>query len=319
MKINKILFIIITACLIFLYILPTFAESVNYIESKTINENRKNTKATGNIPVVKNLSNPVFQYKLNSSIEKVYEDKLNSAVVKKVKNIKFGYETVIDSNIISIIIYSTNVMTSTSEVSSFVINKTVNSHISINNVLGTNGLSYTNKVISNKIKNDTKTKYFDFKGITSESAFYVKGGNVYAVFGAGEIAPVSKGVLKFEIPTKNITNYVINSDSPNNYYVKSAYNVKMIPLRSTIENFGYSLEWNNSNGSISIKRGEFVTSITVGRNSYYKGKMFPKQLEFAPEIKNGITYVPISFFEEILGLLFSVDSVGNVTISQYTL
>lgn len=317
MKAKKIFILIFTFIITIYSCFPAFAAvtSANFVSGNPVSENKNNLKVTGTIPEVKNLSNPVFQYKLNEAIQNEYKQKVSQASANKIKNLKFSYESAIDGNVLSILLYSTNISTSISDVKSFVINKSTNTYVTINTLIGDNGINYANKVIANKIKNSSKIKYFGKTTITENQAFYSSRGNPVVVFGAGQIAAASNGNLRFEIPASGLKNLKLNSKD---YYVKNQYNVKMIPLRSTVEYFGYSTSWNSKNNSIYITKGNFSTKITVGRNSYYKGNM-PKQLEFAPEIRNGSTYVPISFFSEILNLLFAVDNSGNVTISQYTL
>ncbi|MGL4522995.1 MAG: stalk domain-containing protein, partial [Bacilli bacterium] len=49
------------------------------------------------------------------------------------------------------------------------------------------------------------------------------------------------------------------------------------------------------------------TSITVGENSYFIGRMAAFKLEHAPEEMNGTVYVPLSFFEQVLGYSYEYD------------
>ncbi len=314
---RKRLFLIIITVFFIFNSLQVFAtdSSTLYSNNKVISLTKNNTSVTGNVPVIKNISNPIFQSKFNDAIENAYNKMINDASSNKIKNFKLSYDIVIDGNYLSVILYGLNTANQSSTISTFVINRTNNSYLSINSVLGGNGVNYSNKVIEYKIKNDKSTKYYSTPTINNDWQFYCKNSNVIVMFGAGVIAPASKGVRSFEIQRNKLKNFIVN---PMNYYNKSGYNVKMVPLRSTAEFFGYKLSYNPSNNRVIISKGSFSTYITVGRNSYVKGSSFPKQLEFAPEIRNGYTYVPISFFGEILGLLFSVDSGNNVVISQYT-
>lgn len=316
--IKKLFAVIIIACLIFNSLSTAFAtdNSALYSNNKVISFTKNNVKISGNVPVIKNLTNPVFQSRFNTAIENTYNKTINDASTNKIKSLNLSYDIVLDGNYLSVILYATNSANNASTINTFVINKSNNTYMSINSILGSNGVNYANKVIEYKIKNDSSTKYYQTPTITNTHQFYCKNGNITVLFGAGTISPASKGVKGFEIQKNKLKNIVI---SPMNYYTKSGYNVKMVPLRSTVEAFDYNLAYNSANGKVSISRGNFSTSITIGRNSYSKGKISPKQLEFAPEIRNGYTYVPISFFGQILDLLFSVDSENNVVISQYTL
>lgn len=313
---KKITVLLLTVCIVISALnINVFALGAeNYVSSRTYSESSNGITASGNIPVIKNLSNTVFQQKLNSSIEELYKAKLSEAPSKKIQSLKFEYNAILSGTTLSIVVYSINTKTSASEAASFVIDVSKCTNVYMSSVLGANAIAYANKVFDAKIKAQKTVRYFNLSEITNSNAFYINNSNVYLVFGAGEISAVSKGVAIFEIPSSKITNAIVPASS---CYTKSLYNVKMVPLRAALSQFGYSLAFNGSTNTITVAKGTFSTKITVGRNSYYKGKQTPRQLEFAPEIVNGTTYVPISFFNEILDMLFYVDVFGNVTLSRY--
>lgn len=76
---------------------------------------------------------------------------------------------------------------------------------------------------------------------------------------------------------------------------------EMIPLREIVEKLGYEVKWNGEDFSIEITKGPQWSKITVGKNQYNFAKM-NIELERAPELKAGKTFVPMSFLEEILKL-----------------
>jgi len=315
---KKIYALILSLLFLFFSIITVEAKTTQNpnITIETIYELKNNVKATGVMPSVVGLKNPIFQYKLNYQIKTDFDTYFSNAPANKIKNFKVSYEAIDYNDILSLIIYYTNSVNSEQDVKSYVINKSLNSYVTINDILGGNGLKYCNKVIENKIKTDKNIKYsISSPNITDTQAFYVKDGNIVVVFGSGKAAKTQKGTIKFEVPKDKISNFVISSTD---CYLISEYNVKMVPLRATLEYFGYSVLWSDSQNTIAISKENMNTKITIGRNSYYKPKNSPKQLEAAPQIKNGKTYVPISFFNDILGLLFAVDSNGDVTISEYT-
>lgn len=99
-------------------------------------------------------------------------------------------------------------------------------------------------------------------------------------------------------------------------YQKDGY--LMLPLRLTCERLGYELKWNGKTRSVEISKGNIWTSISIGKDSYFKGKVAPFPLGMAPEIVNDSTYVPVEFFEEIFNQdafdIFERNKVdGNVT------
>lgn len=85
--------------------------------------------------------------------------------------------------------------------------------------------------------------------------------------------------------------------------------VLMVPLRKITEALEYDVEWNGENKSVMINKG--IYSLKIGENSYVKGKTMPIELEAAPEIKDDYTYVPVSYFSEILELNLSVSADGK--------
>lgn len=313
---KPIIFILLICLFLTTFNINIFAAtSESYVSAKEYLEYSGGVTASGNIPVIKNLSNTVFQQRLNESIGELYKKKIAEAPSKKIAGLKFEYTAVLSGDILSVIIYSTNIKTSASEANSFVINVSKCTYVKMGAVLGANAIEYANKVFDAKIKEQKTVRFFNLDSITNSNAFYVNNSNIYLVFGAGEICAISKGVMVFEIPSAGIINRIISSSV---CYNKSLYNVKMVPLREALTEFGYSLAYNSKTNTVTVAKGTFSTKIIIGKNSYYKGKQSPRQLEFAPEIVNGKTYVPISFFKDILGMLFSVDIFGNVTISKYS-
>ncbi|MBR1444421.1 MAG: copper amine oxidase N-terminal domain-containing protein [Firmicutes bacterium] len=315
--IKRTFIIMLTICFIVCmpYSIAADDSATDYITSKTVSENKNNVKISGSIPVVKNLTNPMFQYKVNAAITDIYDLKTAEAAERKVRLLKFSHDSFFENGILSVIVYSTNVVSGETVVRTVVVNTKVNAFSSINGILGGNGIKYAKKTVENAINNDKKIKYTSDANVDEYTPFYFRNRAIVVMFNAGEITYVSKGVRYFSVPASNMKNAIIPSSQ---YYVKSSYNVKMIPLRQTVESFGYTVGWDAAKGSITVNGNDTTSLLTPGKNNYIKNKI-SKRLEFAPEIKNGITYVPISYFEEVLDMLFSVDNNGNVTITKYSL
>jgi hypothetical protein len=72
----------------------------------------------------------------------------------------------------------------------------------------------------------------------------------------------------------------------------------MVPIRAIAEALGYDVIWNNEQRSIEL--GNKGISFKIGEDSYLYLKTAPIQLGTAPEIKEGSTYVPISYFRDVL-------------------
>lgn len=87
--------------------------------------------------------------------------------------------------------------------------------------------------------------------------------------------------------------------------------VPMLPIRKLLEGLGYEIRWNKELRQVDIFKDAWTTSIKPGQNYYFKDKE-PIRLSQAPEIKDGETYVPLGFFESILGepIILAGESVG---------
>ncbi len=305
--------IILILFLTFSFDLPTYASSItNYDRPKNISLENPNLILNGSYPIISNLSNKSFEKTLNEKIANLILDKVDKLSQKPNKKIELSYNVIKDDNIISILIYFKNIYTLDTDIYSINIDCETNKYININSILNENGINYANKVVSEKCSS------MGIKPIAVDenTPFYCKNNNIYIIFGAGKLTFAQKGNLTFELPKKNLKNYKI---SEKNYYTKSNYNVKMVPLRNTLEYFGYQTRWDNNTNSITVTKDKtFVSYLNIGQNKYSDTKnKFIRQLEFAPEIKNGITYVPISYFSQILDMLFATDKENNIIISEY--
>jgi hypothetical protein len=89
----------------------------------------------------------------------------------------------------------------------------------------------------------------------------------------------------------------------------------MLPLRETLEYFGYDVIWNGQSQSVEIKKGAQWTAIQINKNAYFKNKMASHKLSSAPKIFEDKAYVPVEFFTDVLGLSLSLDQ-GRVKVEE---
>ena len=76
--------------------------------------------------------------------------------------------------------------------------------------------------------------------------------------------------------------------------------VIIIPVRKYAESLGLEVVWNGEDMSVTVGTIPMGVSFRIGENSYSKAKMTPFVLEVAPQLINDTTYVPVSFFEQVL-------------------
>lgn len=94
--------------------------------------------------------------------------------------------------------------------------------------------------------------------------------------------------------------------------------VTMLPLRMVSEGLGYEVGWNDNLKRITVGTVQMGVNFTLGENKYYKSKMTPFVLEKAPQMQifgdYGVTYVPASFFTDVLLAEVTENTDGSVSV-----
>jgi len=76
-------------------------------------------------------------------------------------------------------------------------------------------------------------------------------------------------------------------------------NITMVPLRQVAESMGFNVIWNEANRSVTLQHsdGQAFGTVMLDQDTF-EGR----SLEVAPTIHEGRTFVPVSFFEILLGM-----------------
>ena len=94
----------------------------------------------------------------------------------------------------------------------------------------------------------------------------------------------------------------------------------MLPLRDVAEALGYEVGWSDLLQRITVGTTPMGVNFVIGVNEYNKARMTPAALEQAPELivsgDYGVTYVPASFFAEIIEADVQQNADGSVTVRQ---
>lgn len=88
----------------------------------------------------------------------------------------------------------------------------------------------------------------------------------------------------------------------------------MIPARATLEKLGYKVAWDPEKKEVLVNGG--ISSFKIGSEQYIFGRMAPIQLEAAPELKNGVTYVPLSYFQKVLKINNAYVFEGQIVLDN---
>lgn len=103
-------------------------------------------------------------------------------------------------------------------------------------------------------------------------------------------------------------------------HMVDAEGVTMLPIRSVAEAMGLDVSWDNERQAVSVGTMQMGAFLKIGENKYSKAKMMAAELDAAPALitidEVGYTYVPVSFFSEILEADVAVDEVtGSIAIT----
>lgn len=274
----------------------------------------------GTLPVLERMKNVRLQNEVNIGIQDVYDQKVSAAKISRVKQLIFDHDYKYGSDVTTILLMTTYTSSSSkTEVNSFNFNEKTNRMVTISDILGPNGVSLAGRYISGLTKKEPDKYNPNFKGLSSNQAFYVEDGSIVFMFDEFQIAGGSAGVVKFPMVISQVANHALDK---NEYFTKDDYyGLKMIPLRAVCEGLGYTVRWNAVTKSTDIRKdGQFITSVTLNENRYSKDSLAGRTvrtLESAPELVKGVTYVPISFFDVILDMTYGTDAKGVVTFSIY--
>ena len=106
---------------------------------------------------------------------------------------------------------------------------------------------------------------------------------------------------------------VVNNETINapRAYMKDG--TVMVPLRYIAEALGFQVQWERATRSIMLGR---TISLSIGNDYYTYARMAPITLGMAPELKDGITFVPLNFFTEVARMNNAYVSEGQIVINQ---
>ncbi len=272
-----------------LFNLNTVFGSQNII-NKEINTVENNIQLIGVLPT--SIENDSFSQLLNEKVDSIYLDKVLRGTSSRAKKIEFDYNVYTDNEYLSIVIKST-IFSATPKtiVNSININTKNNSILNLQSYLGEHIFS-------------TLNTYGKGKKITDETSFYVVNGNLVLTF------DYYNDLENSELVFENINTFTIDSDE---YYTKDSFNLKMIPMRKYLENLGYEVTWNNLSKSIIVYNDDITITTVLNSDEYYYMEQMFKVLESPVEIKDNVSYVPISFFTEILNISYTVNDDESIT------
>jgi hypothetical protein len=175
------------------------------------------------------------------------------------------------------------------------------------------GVELVNNYVRNIIARNPRDFTPNFNGISSGHGFFLDGDRLIIPFNTSELATSHRGVELVQMNQSRMqTMYLERS-----YFMvlpSAQYSAIMINLQKVASFFGYELNWIDEQTIEIYHAGVFITSLTIGQNSYFFKRLPMRTLEAAPLVYENRVYVPLSFFDEILGMSANFGSMGRYII-----
>ncbi|WCN37396.1 copper amine oxidase N-terminal domain-containing protein [Aneurinibacillus uraniidurans] len=103
--------------------------------------------------------------------------------------------------------------------------------------------------------------------------------------------------------------------APEQTSIYTSHNQIMVPVRTIADALGFTLTWHKENNTLELTKGNQWFQFKIGADNYNIAKM-PVTLGVAPELTNNKTYVPLSFFRDVIKVNVQVDETGTISISD---
>lgn len=93
---------------------------------------------------------------------------------------------------------------------------------------------------------------------------------------------------------------------PKETFFKNKNGVYMLPVRAISEALGYEVQWTSEGKRVDILKGAQTFNLYIGKKEYGKQRML-LTLKDEPELRNDLTYVPVEFLSEVMGLEIDIN------------
>ena len=287
------------------------------LKYETIDTRIEGLELEGRIPSLTPNAGPLT-YRINNVIDQAIEDKIQEAREMRSRLLTFAYETYFADPYMSIILKSTAASASSkTEVISINFNTETGELISAADVVGSHVVQLADRLLVEMIRRNPERFNPSFTGMRNDQAFSITDTEITFWFNEFQLAPGFEGIVPLTLRLDDIKEVVLTKDA---YRIREGFNLKMVPV-NIVRQLGYDFTWQMDGSTSSViiyHNDELVIEIFIGVNNYVREQRFTRSLEAAPEIIGGRTYVPISFFDQILSLVsFSIDDQDTITFASY--
>ena len=287
------------------------------IDFDELNTRVEGLELEGRIPILNQYAG-LIQVEINNEINRVRAAKVADARSIRARTLTFDYEIYFSDPYMSIILKST-AASAASKTEVISINFDIHSGelISAADVIGYHIVQLADRLLVEMIRRNPERFNPGFTGMHENQAFSLTDSEIIFWFNEFQLAPSFEGIVPLSLKLENIREITLSS---NEFHVRpGGFNFKMVPIKRIVEALGYTLIWNpETRGSSIYLNDELIIEIFPEVNDYLREQRFTRSLEAAPVIIGYNTYVPISFFDQILSLVaYSIDDSDNITFASY--
>ena len=286
--------------------------------SESLNERQQGLDIRGYMPVIQETFGSAYS-ELNNEIENTIATLIDGARVIRARSINFDYEIYSTNEVVSIVISSTTrAVTDRTSVRSVNFHPRTGALVTVAQAIGRDITPLAEAKIAKMIRQDPATYHAAFTAPPTGQAFYLTETTLVLLFDEFQLSSVPGAATQIELVRANIR---VHTVARADYFIsQDRYAIKMMPLRAVLEGVGYDAEWCDVRRVAEvILDGEVIMTLRPGENNYQLNGVLQRSLESAPVQRNGGSmYVPISFFEQILGItIYDIDAQGNITFMTY--
>lgn len=292
------------------------------IEDLRLPARREGLDITGLVPVLM----PAFgntYYQVNTEISEIVETLIIGARRARARSVAFEY-TVHETPYVVSIVIEAYVATAISRTLVRSVNfcPVTGAIFGINDAVGFDIVPLAGIILMERMRRAPEYFYALPALSLGGQAFFVCDSGVTILFDEFQLSAMVRGVFKLELLNGHILHAHVSQSR-----VRSAgggYNITMVPLRYAAEQLGYEVIWNEEYQQAEVWRDlgeglQLLIWLTPGVNEYHT-PAFSRSLEAAPLLDTATyaTYVPITFFEQILPLsIYNIDESGNFIFIAY--
>ena len=291
----------------------------NMLEGRTLTRREQGLDLRGLIPDIRSF---VTASVINEYItDDIVTSLISEARRLRARSISFRYEDHTTDEIVSIVIYA-DVVTTLPHTLVRSVNFCVSEGrlLSMNEAVGMEIAPLAERILAERIRNNPERYYAALSAPLANQAFYLTNDRLVILFDGFRLSTRVGEVDTIELILENINTVVLTKDD---YRPDGPYGLKMIPLRDMLEGqLGFDVDWFDcddwGNHAIISRNGQNLIELRPDDNEYIVLGTQRRSLEAAPQVIDGRTYIPITFFDQILPLTtFSIGTNGSITFLSY--